>query len=67
MKEQVCEKSCTVSTHRYADCLLKNMSTKHSKYVVNHELEHLDCISLEKNVGRIRVMRVTLDDFDCSV
>jgi hypothetical protein len=44
MKEQVDEKRCTVSTHRYADCLLKNMATKHKKYVVNQKLEHLDDI-----------------------
>ena len=33
MKEQVGEKRSTVCTHRYADCLLKNVSTKHNKYV----------------------------------
>jgi hypothetical protein len=42
MKEQVGEKRCTVSTHRYADCLLKNIPTKHKNYVVNQKLEHLD-------------------------
>jgi cytochrome oxidase Cu insertion factor (SCO1/SenC/PrrC family) len=29
----------------YADSLLKNTSTKHNKYVVNHKLEHVDDIS----------------------
>jgi hypothetical protein len=41
MKEQVCEKRCTVSTHSYVDCLLKNMPTKHNTYVVN-QLELLN-------------------------
>jgi ribosomal protein S24E len=41
IKEQVGEKRSTVCTHRYADCLLKNMSTKHNKYVVNQKLEHV--------------------------
>jgi hypothetical protein len=56
MKEQVGEKRCTVSTHRYADCLLKNMPTKHKKYVVNQKLEHLDDISFWLFFGRIRVV-----------
>jgi hypothetical protein len=34
--EQVGEKRSTVCTHMYADSLLKNTSTKHNKYVVNH-------------------------------
>jgi nitrite reductase/ring-hydroxylating ferredoxin subunit len=34
IKEKVGEKRSTVCTHRYADCLLKNTSTKHNKYVV---------------------------------
>ena len=33
IKEQVGEKRSTVCTRRYADCLLKNVSTKHKKYV----------------------------------
>ena len=45
MKEQVGEKRCTVSTNMYAECLLKNIPTKHRKYVVNQKLEHLDDIS----------------------
>jgi hypothetical protein len=56
MKEQVGEKRCTVSTHRYADCLLKNMPTKHKKYVVNQKLENLDDISFWQLFGRIRVV-----------
>jgi hypothetical protein len=40
IKEQVDEKRSTVCTHRYADCLLKNTSTKENKYVVNQKLEH---------------------------
>ena len=56
MKEQVGEKRCTVSTHMYADCLLKNMPTKHKKYVVNPNLEHLDDISFWQLFGRIRVV-----------
>jgi hypothetical protein len=30
--------------NRYADCLLKNTSTKDNKYVVNQKLEHVDDI-----------------------
>ena len=56
MKEQVGEKRCTVSTHRYADCLLKNIPTKHKKYVVNQKLEHLDDISFWQLFGRIRAV-----------
>jgi hypothetical protein len=45
IKEQVGEKRSTVCTHRYADCLLKNTSTKENKYVVNQKLEHVDDMS----------------------
>ena len=38
----------------YADCLLKNISTKHSKYVVNKKLEHVD-VSFREIFGRISV------------
>ena len=31
----------TVCTHRYADCLLRNTSTDHKKYVVNQKLDAL--------------------------
>ena len=41
IKEQVGKKRSTVCTHRYVDCLLKNTSTKHNKYVVNQKLEHV--------------------------
>jgi hypothetical protein len=41
--------------NRYADCLLKNTSTKDNKYVVNQKLEHVDDISFSEFVGRIRV------------
>ena len=44
-----------VCTHRYADCLLINTSTKHSKYVVNQTLEHFDAISFREIFVRIRV------------
>jgi hypothetical protein len=40
IKEQVGKKRRTLCTHRYADCLLKNRFTNHSKYVVNQKLEH---------------------------
>jgi hypothetical protein len=53
IKEQVGEKRSTVCTHRYADCLLKNTSTNHSKYVVNHKFEHVDDISFREILGRI--------------
>jgi hypothetical protein len=42
INEQVGEKRSTLCTHRYADCLLKNTSTKDNKYVVNQKLEHVD-------------------------
>jgi hypothetical protein len=42
IKKQVGEKRSTVATHRNADCLLKNTSTKHSKYVVNQNLENVN-------------------------
>jgi hypothetical protein len=37
------EKRITVDTHRYVDCLLK-----HSKYVVNKKLEHVEDISFRE-------------------
>ena len=39
IKEQVGEKRSTVCTHRHADCLLENTSTKDNKYVVNQKLD----------------------------
>jgi hypothetical protein len=42
----------TDGTNRNADCLLKNASTKHTKYVVNETLEHFDHVSFV----RIRVV-----------
>ena len=47
----------TVCTHTYADCLLKNTSTKDNKYavnLVNQELEDVD-ISFRELFVRIRV------------
>ena len=46
----------TVCTHRYVDCLLKNMSTKGNKYVVNEKLEHVDDISFRELFDRIIVV-----------
>jgi hypothetical protein len=43
--EQVVGKNSTICTHRYADSLLTNASTKHNKYVVNQTLEHIDDIN----------------------
>jgi hypothetical protein len=43
-----------VCTHRYADCLLKNMSTK-NKYVVNQKPEHADDISFRELFGKIKM------------
>ena len=45
MKERVGKRRNTVGFHRNSDCLLENKSTKHNKYVVNQNLEHLDDIS----------------------
>jgi hypothetical protein len=39
----------------YANCLLKNTSTKDNKYVVHQKLEHVDYISFKELFGRIRV------------
>ena len=55
INEQVGEKRGTVCTHRYADCLLKNTSTKDNKYVVNQKLEHVDDISFRELFSRISV------------
>jgi hypothetical protein len=52
IKEQVGEKRGTVCTHGYADCLLKNTSTK---YGVNQKHEHVDDISFRELFGGIRV------------
>jgi len=38
----------------HAECPLKNTSIKHSKYVVNQKLEHVDDISFRERFGRIR-------------
>ena len=55
IKEQVGKKEKnTVGTHRSADCLLKNTSTKHNKYVVNQKVEHDDDISFREHFGRIK-------------
>jgi hypothetical protein len=54
IKEQIGEKRNTVCTHRYADCLLKNTSTKHNKYVVNQKLEHVENISFRVVIYKIR-------------
>ena len=54
IKEQVGEKRSTACIHRFADCLLKNTSTKHSKYVVNQKLQYVDDISFREPFGRIR-------------
>ena len=42
------------SSHRYANCLLKNTSTKHNKYVVNQSLAHIDDISFRELFGGIK-------------
>ena len=55
-RELVDEKSNTVCTHRYADSLLKNTSTKHYKYVVNQKLEHVEDIGFRELLGRIRMV-----------
>ena len=40
----------------YANCLLKNMPTKHSTYVFDQKLEHIDDISFRELFGRFRVV-----------
>jgi hypothetical protein len=51
IKEQVGEKMGTVCTHRCADWLLKNTSTKHNKYVVK-KFHYIDDV-LSLNNSRI--------------
>jgi hypothetical protein len=60
MKEQVSVKWNAVCAHRCADFLLKNSSAKHSKYVVNQKLEHVDDINFRELFGRIRVVLAEL-------
>jgi hypothetical protein len=43
----------------YAGCLLKNTSTKHSKYAVYQKVKHVDDISFREFFGRIRVVCFT--------
>ena len=45
----------TFGTHRNVDCLLKNTSIKHKKYVVNQKLKYFDDISFTELYGRILV------------
>jgi hypothetical protein len=40
-------------TNLYADCLLKNTSTKYNKYAVNQKLEHVDDISFRELFGSV--------------
>jgi hypothetical protein len=46
-------KSARRCTYRNAGCLLKNRSTKHSKYVINQKLEYVGDISFRELFGRI--------------
>jgi hypothetical protein len=55
IKEQVVENRSAACAHRYTDYLLNNTSTKHNKYVVNQNLEHVADISFRELFGRIRV------------
>jgi hypothetical protein len=52
IKEPVGEKRSTVCIHGYADCLLKNTSTK---YGVNQKHEQVDDISFREPFGGIGV------------
>jgi hypothetical protein len=49
--EYIQSRSISSCTHRYSDCLLKNTSTKHNKYVVNKKFEHVDYISFRELFG----------------
>jgi hypothetical protein len=54
INKQISEKRSKVGTHRNAAyCLLKNMSTKHSKYVVNQS--SILMMTFRELVGRIRM------------
>jgi hypothetical protein len=46
--EQGDEKRSTVSAHRNDKCKLKNMSTKHNRYVGHQELNHFDDVSFRE-------------------
>jgi hypothetical protein len=49
-----------VGTDSKADCLLKNTSTKHNKYIVNQKLENVEDISLRELFGRIRIKIISV-------
>jgi hypothetical protein len=51
---EVGQKRTTVCTHKYVDCLLKNISNKHNKYIVNKKLKHFNDISYSELFGKIR-------------
>ena len=58
VNKQIKTKRTTTFTVKllYFDCLLKNRSTKQSKYVVNQKLEHVNDISSKELCGKIRVV-----------
>jgi hypothetical protein len=49
--KQVSEMRITIGINMNADCLLKNTSTKHSKYVVNQNVKHAILEVQRKNRG----------------
>ena len=49
IQELVGDKRSTVCTHRYTDCLLENMSTKHTRYIVNKKNSSILMISVSDN------------------
>jgi hypothetical protein len=52
IKEQAARRGAQFyGTLRYADCLLKNTSTKENKFVVNQKLEQVDVISFRELFG----------------
>jgi hypothetical protein len=46
--EQVAEKKCKVGNFRNVDCLLKNTTMKHNKYVINQIRKHFDDVSFNE-------------------
>ena len=46
--EQVAEKRCKVGNFRKVDCLLKNMTMKHNKYVINQIRKHFDDVGFNE-------------------
>ena len=52
-KRNSSEKRSTFDIYMNTDCLLKNMSTKHIKYLGDQKLEHINDISVREPRGSV--------------